>query len=135
MSYELMTDEELEAGWKAMELPAERIMDRDIRHLATLADMECYDQYRNRKEGMLGFWRNMTHKVCIRPAIAGMGAMVVLYASNHYLIDREVVRFQVYDHGEGVEISFGGWMDTETLEVYQSIFRKWMDVMKEVTGA
>ena len=78
------------------------------------------------------FWRSMTPKVRISPAIAGEGAMVVLYASNCLFIDKEVLRFQAYNHGEGVEISFGEWMDVETLEVYQDIFREWLAVMKEV---
>lgn len=130
----IFSDEELEARWKARELPADRITDRDVRHLATLADMESYEQYHERGEGYLGFWRNMTHEVRIGPATAGLGAMTVLYASNLYFTDREVVRLQVYDHGEGVEISFGGWMDTEILEIYQDIFREWMDVLKEVIG-
>ena len=117
---------------KNMKLSSDRITDRDVRHLVTLADMGCYEQYRDRGEDVGGFWRSMTHKIRISPAIAGEGAMVVLYASNCLFIDKEVLRFQVYNHGEGVEISFGEWMDVETLEVYQDIFREWLAVMKEV---
>ena len=117
---------------KNMKLSSDRITDRDVRHLVTLADMGCYKQYRDRGGDVGGFWRSMTHKVRISPAIAGEGAMVVLYVSNCLFIDKEVLRFQAYNHGEGVEISFGEWMDVETLEVYQDIFREWLAVMKEV---
>ena len=130
--YIIYTDKELEDTWKNMELPPDRITDRDIRHLVTLADTECYEQYHDRDEDVGGFWRSMTHEIRISPAIAGEGTMVVLYASNYLFIDKEVLRFQVYDHGKGVEISFGEWMDIETLEIYQTIFREWMAIMKEV---
>ena len=130
--YTIYTDKELEDTWKNMKSYSDRITDRDVRHLVTLADMGCYEQYRDRGEDVPGFWRSMTHRIRISPAIAGEGAMVVLYASNYLFIDKEVLRFQNYDHGEGVEISFGEWMDVETLEVYQDIFREWLAVMKEV---
>ena len=112
--------------------PPDRITDRDVRHLVTLADTKCYEEYHDRDEDVQRFWRSMTHEIRISPAIAGEGTMVVLYASNYLFIDKEVLRFQVYDHGKGVEISFGEWMDIETLEIYQTIFREWMAVMKEV---
>ena len=130
--YTIYTDKELEDTWKNMKSYSDRITDRDVRHLVTLADMGCYEQYRDRGEDVPGFWRSMTHRIRISPAIAGEGAMVVLYASNYLFIDKEVLRFQAYNHGEGVEISFGEWMDVETLEVYQDIFREWLAVMKEV---
>ena len=130
--YTIYTDKELEDTWKNMKSYSDRITDRDVRHLVTLADMGCYEQYRDRGEDVPGFWRSMTHRIRISPAIAGEGAMVVLYASNYLFIDKEVLRFQNYDHGEGVEISFGEWMDVETLEVYQDIFKEWLAVMKEV---
>lgn len=129
----IFTDEELEARWKAMGLPPDRIMDRDIRHLATLADMESYEQYHERGEGYLGFWRNMTHKTHISHAVT-KGTMTVLYATNLYFRDRVAVKIQIYDQGESVDISFGEWMDAETLEIYQDILREWMDVLKEVIG-
>jgi hypothetical protein len=126
----IFTNEELEARWKNMGVPPDHIMDRDVRHLATLADMEGYEQHHDRGEDVLGFWRNMTHKARVKPTVTGEGAMAILYASNLYFRDREVVKVQVYDHGEIVKISFGDWMDTETLEIYQDVFREWMDIIR-----
>lgn len=52
--YIIYTDMELEDTWKNMELPADRITDRDVRHLVTLADTECYEQYHDRDEDVRG---------------------------------------------------------------------------------
>lgn len=131
----MYTDTDFEVRWMNMKLPGDRMIDRDIWHLATLADMECYEQFCNHEEGPLKYyWEGMTHSIGYErdPKWEG-GLMFILLASNGYFQDKGVVRFRVYKSGKSAEITFGKWMNPKILKVYHDVFRKWMDIMKKVT--
>ena len=130
----IFTDDEFEVRWMNMKLSFHGIFDRDIWHLATLADMECYEQYCEHIDEGLGFyWKDMSHIIKTELDPIGESVMFVLLASNDYFEDREIVKVRVYKDRKGAEITFGRWMDTETLRAYQDVFREWMDTMKKVT--
>jgi hypothetical protein len=129
------TDVDFEFRWMNMRLPGDRMIDRDVWHLATLANMECYEQFCNHEEWPLKvYWSDMSHSIGYErdPAWEG-GLTYILLASNSNFQDKEVVRFRVYKDGKHAEITFGKWMDSKTLKVYHDVFRKWMDIMKKVT--
>ena len=117
-------DDEMSDFWNNVAfMTYDTLRPRDVRNLSTMADAECYWQYTVAAPEMRGFWENMTHHIVEVPSKDSKH--LILVVSNDYFEERFVVEMRLSEDGR-MQMTFGGWMDSCTLEIYQTVVRDWI---------
>lgn len=119
MAYTILTDDEIKAALRR--LNAERLKERDIRHLITLLDKECYDEWAYNVENRGPFWMALRFAY----EIDGTDKGFTLYADSDYFERRKILRVDWTD--DDVDITFESWMDFGVLEMMHERLTHWVD--------
>ena len=122
--YMIYTNEELTAPFNEGALKERVLEERDVWHLTTLLDAECYDEWAHDVEGRGGFWKTL--RFAYDADLSGEDRRFTVTVSSDYFENRVVLRMVL---GAEAKVDFEGWMDFGMLEMVQDTFRHWTSVL------